>query len=264
MHVFEGTVREASLRLGEPGFVTKCAKRYATLLGEPPGDGELRSWAESWPVLLRVLEAAGLHDLYLLLEYQLPGSSHRIDALLLGQRAGRLVAVVVELKQWTSAAPHPVGSGLLRVGDREVLHPGRQVGGYVTYLRDWVPADLELEVRGLAFLHNASATLIGPLRAYAGDGPSATYPLLGADDLPEDADTAVLAGRLQCTDLEPAGREAVSGFLTAQHRPSARLLARVADTIRGHDGFRLIGEQDKARQTIHHAIAAIEQENPGT
>lgn len=35
-------MREASLRLTEPGFVTECAKRYAALQGEPPGQGELR------------------------------------------------------------------------------------------------------------------------------------------------------------------------------------------------------------------------------
>ena len=57
-------------------------------------------------------------------------------------------------------------------------------------------------MRGLAFLHNAPGTLIDPWGAYAGSGPSAGYPLLGADDLPVDADTAVLAQRLQCEDLE--------------------------------------------------------------
>lgn len=210
MRVFEGTVEEASVRLADPGFVAQCAKRYAAVHGRPPGEGELRSWSESWPALVRVLVAAGLHDLHLLLEYELPGSSQRIDALLLGRRAGRLVAVVIELKQWTSAAPHPVGAGMLMVGDREVLHPGRQVGGYVAYLNDWVPAELDLEVRGLAFLHNASAELTGHLRALASGGPSAAFPLLGAEDLPKGAEAPLLAQRLQCADLESAGRQAVS------------------------------------------------------
>ncbi len=43
-------MRAASLRLTEPGFVTQCAKRYAALQGESPGQGELRT--ESWPVLM--------------------------------------------------------------------------------------------------------------------------------------------------------------------------------------------------------------------
>ncbi|MFJ8800977.1 DNA/RNA helicase domain-containing protein [Streptomyces sp. NPDC102487] len=263
MHVFEGTVAEASVRLADPGFVAQCAKRYAAMHGRPPGGGELTSWSESWPALVRVLVAADLHDLHLLLEYELPGSSQRIDALLLGRRASHLVAVVVELKQWTFAAPHPVGAGMLMVGDREVLHPGRQVGGYVAYLNDWVPAELELEVRGMAFLHNASAELLGHLRAHATGGPSAVYPLLGADDFPEGAEVSLLAGRLQCADVEPADRQAVDGFLRARHRPSGSLLARVADTIEGHDGFRLIGDQDKARQTIHGAIEATVRGTPG-
>lgn len=152
---------------------------------------------------------------------------------------------------------------MLMVGDREVLHPGRQVGGYVAYLNNWVPAELELEVRGLAFLHNASAELTGHLSALAAGGPSAAFPLLGADDLPNGAEAQLLAGRLQCADVEPADRQAVSDFLLAQHRPSEALLARVAGTIEGHDGFRLIGDQDKARQTIHRAIEAIERGTPG-
>ncbi|MGY5001063.1 DNA/RNA helicase domain-containing protein [Streptomyces griseus] len=263
MHVFAGTVEEASARLADPGFVAQCAERFTAVHGRPPGEGELRSWSGSWPALVSVLVSAGLHDLDLLLEYELPGSSQRVDALLLGRRAGRLAAVVVELKQWTSASSHPVGAGMLMVGEREVLHPGRQVGGYVAYLNDWVPAELNLDVRGLAFLHNASAELIERLRALAASGPSAVFPLLGADDLPQGAEASVLAARLQCADVEPADRQAVSDFLLAQHRPSPSLLSRVASTIEGHDGFRLIGDQDKARQTIHRAIKAIEQGRPG-
>ncbi|MFJ9822255.1 DNA/RNA helicase domain-containing protein [Streptomyces sp. NPDC101151] len=262
MHVFEGTVRDALLQSNGPGFVTECARRHAARHGRAPGAGELRSWAASWPVLLRALDAARLHDLRLLLEFELPGSSQRIDALLLGRRADRLVAVVVELKQWTSAAPHPGGPGMLMIGDREVLHPARQVAGYAAYLQDWLPDQLGLEVRGVALLHNASAALTGRLRAVVAGGPSAAYPLLGADDLLADA-AGVLADRLQCADLRPPEEEMVSGFLTARHRPSARLLARVADTIHGHHGFRLIGEQDRARQAVHSALAAVERAQPG-
>ncbi|MER5381779.1 DNA/RNA helicase domain-containing protein [Streptomyces sp. NPDC002688] len=263
MHVFEGTVQEASARLAEPGFVAQCAARYAEGHGRPPGEGELTSWAQSWPALTAVLEAAGLGGLQVLLEYELPGTSQRVDALVLGAQAGRPVALVVELKQWTAAAPHPMGAGMLLVGGREVLHPARQVGGYVSYLHDWVPAELGLDVRGVAFLHNASAGLTGSLRAQVAGGPSAGFPLLGAADLPVDGGAAVLAERLQCTGLEPAGRSVIEGFLTARHRPSPALLDRVAAVIDGHDGFRLIGEQDKARQAIHRAVAAVRHGTPG-
>ncbi|WP_405969029.1 DUF2075 domain-containing protein [Streptomyces sp. NBC_00988] len=263
MHVFEGTVGQAARRVGEPDFIARCVERHTAAYGRAPGEGEVGSWERSWPALLDVLAAAGLQDLHLLLEYELPGSSRRVDALVLGRRAGRLTAVAIELKQWTAVGPHPAVSGMLMVGGREVLHPARQVGGYVAYLADWIPADLELDVRGLAFLHNAPAALIERLRAQVASGPSAAYPILGAEDLPADADAAVLAQRLQCADLHPAGPEDVARFLTSQHRPGARLLARIADTIRGRDGFKLIAEQDQARQAIHHAVAAVERNAPG-
>ncbi|MFD6549040.1 DNA/RNA helicase domain-containing protein [Streptomyces sp. NPDC058398] len=263
MHVFEGTVHEAAARLAEPGFVARCAARYTAGHGRPPGEEELASWENSWPALVEALGAAGLGELQLLLEYELPGSSQRIDALILGARAGRLTAVVVELKQWTTAAPHPAGAGMLRVGRREVLHPARQVGGYVTYLTHWVPAELGLDVHGLVYLHNASAELVGHLREQTADGPSACYPLLGAADLPRDAGAAQLTERLLCTGLEPADRSSIDGFVQAHHRPSPQLLSRVATTIGGHDGFRLIGDQDKARQVIHQAIRAVDRKSPG-
>ncbi|MFD8421062.1 DNA/RNA helicase domain-containing protein [Streptomyces sp. NPDC059466] len=263
MHVFEGTVHQAAARLAEPGFARLCAARYEAGHGRPPSDEELASWENSWPALVDVLGAAGLGELHLLLEYELPGSSQRIDALVLGACGGRLTAVVVELKQWTTAAPHPAGAGMLRVGRREVLHPARQVGGYVMYLTHWVPAELGLDVRGLAFLHNASAELVGHLAEQSAGGPSACYPLLGAADLPLDAGAAQLAERLLCTGLEPAGRSAIDGFVQAHHRPSPQLLSQVAAAIGGHDGFRLIGDQDKARQVIHQAIRAVEGQAPG-
>lgn len=73
---------------------------------------------------------------------------------------------------------------MLMVGDREVLHPGREVGGYVAYLNSWVPDELDLEVCGPAFLHNESAELTGHLNALAAGGPSAAFLLLEPTTFP--------------------------------------------------------------------------------
>ncbi|MGW3563319.1 DNA/RNA helicase domain-containing protein [Streptomyces sp. NPDC000941] len=261
MHIFGGTVAEAAARVADPAFVAECAERYAGSYGRLPGEAEQRSWSRSWPALLRILSAAELGDLHLLLEYELPGTSKRVDALLLGhQAAGHpaaakgLTSVVIELKQWTHARPHAAGTGLLQVGDRAVLHPARQVGGYVNYLTGWVPAELDLEVEGVALLHEAPPDLIAHLRKHLSSGPSATYPVLGAEDLSPDAAPHVLAERLRCSGLRPAAPEEITTFLDARHRPSPKLLTRVAANIAGSESFRLIGEQDKARQMIRKAI----------
>ncbi|MEU9962791.1 DNA/RNA helicase domain-containing protein [Streptomyces malaysiensis] len=256
MHIFGGTVAQAAARVANPDFIRECVHRYSTAHGRSPGEAELRSWEKSWPALLQVLSTAGLGDLHLLLEYELPGTSQRIDALLLGRRpeSDELVALVVELKQWTYASPHEACRGMLKVGGRDVLHPARQVGGYVRYLIDWVPSELKLDVSGIAYLHAASPDLISGLREHGGSGPSAAYPVLGAHDLPLDTDPDVLAERLRCTDLRPAPPERIDEFLKARHRPSPQLLTRFANVIHGSETFRLLGEQDKARQEILHAV----------
>jgi uncharacterized protein len=52
---------------------------------------------------VHALRQAGLDDLHLFLEFELPACSERADAVLLGTRPdGGLTAVVVELKQWTT------------------------------------------------------------------------------------------------------------------------------------------------------------------
>jgi len=87
-----------------------------------------------------VMRETPLDDHGILLEYQLPLSSRRLDCMITGKdRARRASAVVVELKQWESVFPSAVDDcvtafvgGLLR----DVLHPSRQVGQYQEYLED--------------------------------------------------------------------------------------------------------------------------------
>src|SRR3989454_2007622 len=66
-----------------------------------PSPAEVNSWRNSLRAMKDVLEIASLHDLGVLLEYQLPLSSKRIDCMVCGRdRSEADQAVVVELKQW--------------------------------------------------------------------------------------------------------------------------------------------------------------------
>src|SRR4051794_37379330 len=84
-------------------FVSTCARCFQDHYGKTAGEAEQASWSRSWPVLVDALMRAGLGELWLGLEYELHGSGERIDALLLGSSPeGDLVAVVIELKQWST------------------------------------------------------------------------------------------------------------------------------------------------------------------
>jgi len=54
----------------------------------------------------QILDSVSLHETGILLEYQLPQTSRRIDCLFCGEDASGVAnAVVVELKQWDKTEP---------------------------------------------------------------------------------------------------------------------------------------------------------------
>lgn len=250
MHVFEGTVETLAAKLASPSFIKVSEDRFTDLFGAAPTSQEVRSWRRSWPHLVDALLTAGMGDLHVLLEYLLPATGERIDALLLGQNPdGRLCTIVVELKQWTAAETNAARPGMVKIGERIVQHPSRQVGGYVTYLRDWVSGDVNpLDVRGIALLHNAPRTLVATLRSLASAGPSSRFPILGREDIAPHPTADALADRLGCSGIRRAESSQLTAFLQARHRPSTGLLKRAGNVIEGNDALTLIGDQDLARQ----------------
>ncbi|XXJ62515.1 DNA/RNA helicase domain-containing protein (plasmid) [Embleya sp. MST-111070] len=249
--VFSGTVTEAA---GVPidELVSRSTREFRRLRREPVGESERKSWENSWPPLLTALREAGFGDLHLLLEYELPGTQLRLDALLLGRSvpADRLEALVIELKQWSHATAVPRMPGLVEVSGRHLSHPARQVGTYVNYLRNWIDPAIPLDVSGIAILHNASDDLVDTLRRQVAGGPSADFPLLGANALATGQLTRhVFPNSPIPTGLSPA-EALLTQFLSARYRPSRKLLNRMRGTIRAHDRFQLVGNQDLARQHI--------------
>lgn len=234
-------------------LVAHAARRFAQYHGAPPESGEKTSWTNSWPVLLKALNAAGAGNLRLLLEYELPGTGERVDAVLLGARQnGGLTAVVVELKQWDEHGAVDSTSVVLNGEIR--THPCRQAAGYAVYLRTWLdePA-LDLEIRAVALLHNASRKSISELAAaVAGSDGSGSVSLIGRNDLA--ADRTRLAEHFLCSDLEPPGNEQVKTFLEAEHSPSRPIYERLGEVLTRDSDFVLIGEQQEAHLRVLHKI----------
>ena len=76
----------------------------------------------------------------MLLEYRLPLTSRRVDALLCGvhPKTSDSSYVVVELKQWTRATPvDGTDDVVLDDGRGRRLHPAAQVGAYCDYIADF-------------------------------------------------------------------------------------------------------------------------------
>src|SRR4028119_833423 len=105
--------------------------RRARAAHRSPGrgaDAGRRSWDAGLAALAADLEQADLGGVEVLIEYQLPLSSKRVDVVLAGEhpRRGGPSYVVIELKQWTQADLFEDEPELVlqpTYGPRPVLHP---------------------------------------------------------------------------------------------------------------------------------------------
>ncbi|WP_229734534.1 DUF2075 domain-containing protein [Cellulomonas carbonis] len=219
-----------------------------------PGPSERRSWRGSLPVLSADLRDAGLDAVEVIPEHRLPLSSKRADVVLAGvhPRTGLPSYVVVELKQWGTAAPFEGSDTLVDVVGapyRPVLHPAAQVSGYASYLTDFVRAlDGRTDaVVGVAYLHNATEYGVAGLRGMAA---AAEARLFTGERRSEFHD--FLRSRLAPT----SGAEAADLFLASAIAPSKQLLSLAAKEIQEREQFVLLDEQRVAYELV---LAAVEK-----
>src|ERR1051325_9814720 len=125
-----------------------------------PSPGELHSWQNSLRAVCNVLQYGSFNDNGVVVEYQLPLTSKRLDCMLTGTDSNaKPNAVVVELKQWEEVQPSYVDECVTTfVGHalRDVLHPSRQVGDYQEYLEDYHVAFTSgaIGLASCSYLHN--------------------------------------------------------------------------------------------------------------
>ncbi len=229
--------------------------------GFNPSPSEQRAWRNSLRALEGAVRMGGFTDHGLLLEYQLPMSSRRLDAMITGgapgsaDKAGAPSAVIVELKQWEDVEPSHVPECVgVRYGGRvrDVLHPSSQVGQYRAYLADvhtgFHPAPegggVQLDACSYLhdFLHDPSSELLSDRHASLLD----RFPLFAGDRVDD------LVGYL---DHRVGGGEGLPILRTireGRYQPHKRLLDHTARMIRGEPIYHLLDEQ----RVVFNAIRA--------
>lgn len=229
----------------------RMAEQMRHELGQAPSPAEIRSWNSSLPVLAQDLIDAGLGNVEILAEYRLPLTSQRVDAILAGShpQTGQPSYVVVELKQWTAVELFEDETSLVTLPgfpNSPRLHPGAQVGRYCEYLLDFTRAlqDLSDPVRGVAYLHNATAG-VDVLRRRPPDPYSRLFTGQQRGEF-----LTYLQSRL---DSAP-GVAAADLLLGSAAAPSRQLLAVAAAEIQQREQFTLIGEQQLAYESVLHAV----------
>ena len=105
-----------------------------------PSDGEVRSWHNSLKETADIFEEIGLKEQGVILEYQLPLSSKRIDCIVVGKNKENLSeTTIIELKQWSTCGKSKLDDAVLAMLDGKntlVPHPSVQVKNYIEYIKN--------------------------------------------------------------------------------------------------------------------------------
>jgi DUF2075 family protein len=243
----------------------KLAHEYVAEMGHKPGASEFNSWQNSLTSLGWLIDHAKVHDHGIILEYQLPLSSLRLDAMLTGRSTTQTQnAVIIELKQWGQTQPSNVeGCVETFVGHniRRVLHPSVQVGRYEQYLQDTHTAfyDGGIGLAAVSYVHNMTYNATEELFAARHADALKRNPLFTGDQTDELA--GYLNERLSAGDGIPI----MAAVLESKYRPSKKLLDHTAAMVRGQSEFVLLDEQlvvfnsvmTAARESFHKTTKGV-------
>ena len=242
----------ALLRLAIEGTLADRVAEEVRRGGHGAGPAERRSWERSLSILAQDLADAGLHDVEVLVEYQLPLTSRRLDAVLAGvhPRTGDDSFVVIELKQWSAAKRFEDSDKLVDVqhaaGAR--LHPGLQVAEYCEYLVDFLGllADHQNAIRGAAYLHNAMDQDVTELFERPADERSRIFTKQRRGEFLDYLRSSL--------DVSAPGAAAADRFLNSAVHPSRHLLTYAAQELKERSVFTLLDEQRIAYELVLHAV----------
>lgn len=223
----------------------KLKSGFYNYYGFNPSEGEMRSWQNSLRAFSGTVQYSDLHDHGIILEYQLPLTSKRIDCLISGKDyRNQDNAVIIELKQWDKCEASDAQNEVmtwLNGSLRDILHPSVQVGQYKMYLEDTHTAFYEennpVRLNACSYLHNyhfADNDVIFDSKFHQIIN---TYPLFTADDVDKLKD--FLREKLE----RGKGLEVLKRIEKSKYRASKKLMNHVGNIIKGNSGYILLDEQ---------------------
>lgn len=256
MRLYSGTSEQFIQDTIHNQIADKLKATFFSYFGYNPNDAEVSSWRNSLRALSSVFEHSNLVDHGIVLEYQLPQSSKRLDCLICGRDStSRDNAVIIELKQWekceTSSGANEV-STWIGGSKRDRLHPSVQVGQYKMYLQDYHTAFYDGQssviLNACSYLHNYSLTEEDVLLSAKFTKILESYPLFSQDDF--DRFSLFLTQKLSSGE----GIEVLRRIENSKYRPSKQLMDHVASIIEGNKEYVLLDEQLVVYDRVFSAV----------
>lgn len=255
MRLYEGTIEQFGTDVMLSKISDVLSKNYEESVGRKVNKSELNSWNNSLNFLKNVIDYSQLKDNYIVVEYQIPYSSSRIDVLLFGKdEALRGNIVVIELKQWSNDnvgdCEHG-GNVIVNYGKskRECEHPCLQVQGYHYWLTDFVAVFEEypkINLSSCAYCHNYTREPTNVLCSLKFEKYIEKYPLFLREDIKE---LGIYLNKRLKTGY---GLDVFNRFANSPLKPSKKLLEHTKDMMNKQQIFNLIDDQIPAYNAIMH------------
>ena len=255
MILYESTIERFNDDVMQNCVADRAAEKYRAHYSRNPGEREYRSWAISLAILNNSFQYANLKDNHVLVEYELPYSSQRIDVLLFGKDVkGQESAVMLELKQWSNDKVFDAdsdGNVIVDYGSfrKEQAHPSLQVQGYYFHLKDFIRIFSEADAPSLdasTYAHNYSKVGKPVLFSEKFSKFVKEYPVFAKEDSLE------LARYLKDRLGGGGGQLLYERFVGSPIGPTKKLLEHTSEMINKQQIFNLIDEQIAAYNAIMH------------
>lgn len=255
--LFAGSATDFVRMAPESSLTTHLTKEFNRRWGTA-SESEIRSWRQSLTALALVVEGSSLPDLGVGVELKLPLSSKRIDVSLVGRGQDRRPGVVlVELKQWSGAAPSQNPDNVI-VGGKELLHPSVQVGAYASYLRESHSAFTEdgFSLAACSYLHGMARADSAAIKGILYGGALAEAPLFTHDDQGD------LKGYLEGRLSGGGGVDLLSKLVKGRFMPSKRLMDGIAVALRESPQWILLDEQRLTFNIVRGLVERAAKQSP--
>jgi len=252
MRLYSGTSRQFIEDTVQNQIAEKLKNAFFENYGWNPSPAEMNSWRNSLRATTLVFQSADLLDHGIILEYQLPLTSKRLDCLICGKDGDKKDnAVIIELKQWDKCRATEGDNEVLAWtggAEREVLHPSVQVDRYRMYLLEGHTAFYDgmdpIKLSACTYLHNYNWINEDVLFSEKFNKIIQTCPAFTADDV--DKLKEYLIGRMKNGE----GIEVLRRIEEGKYRPSKKLMDHVGNVIRGKSEYILIDDQLVVYDTV--------------
>ena len=256
MQLYAGTSKEFIADATRNAIAGKLVEAHLEYYRFNPSVQEIQSWQNSLLQMSNALTVGRLFDHGVVLEYQLPLSSMRLDCMVMGQDANSVAnSVIVELKQWSATEESDAEDCVVTYvagRKRDVLHPSRQVGQYEQYLRDvhTVFSNGEVALHSCAYLHNLPFDSDSEIFRAKHQQLLNQFPAFAGDQQEE------LVGYLRKFLEAGRGESVLTKVLASHYLPSKKLLEHTANVIQGQQAYVLLDSQQVVFNKVLAQVSA--------